>query len=320
MGEISYRSYRDGDENVILELYNSVFAKHQSIEQWRWAYRRNPVGRMDIALAFDGTQLVAQSAGIPLVLSHEGQLLQTSRIQNVLVHPDCRGRGIFTQTLLRLTEHLRLHEVDFVLTFPNDKSVPGFLKTRTYEHAFDISQYEWNASCGIAGAVDLIAVELEESPVFHESDVDFVRRELAPFAIHNVRDLPYLTWRYHRDSGAPYRVARAFLDAEQVGFAVVKPYPQTGSIDLVEFVVASDESIVRSLLRGVLAAYEREQLHVLNLWSMPHYPLHTSLLRIGFERTERVTHAMYKRFSARCSSRSGDATAYYLSMGDSDVY
>lgn len=320
MGEITYRSYRDGDEGQILDLYNRVFAKHQSLAQWRWAYRSNPSGRIDISLAFDGQQLIAQSAGIPLVLNHEGRPVQTSRIQNVLVHPDYRGQGVFTQTLLHLTEHLRTHDVDFVLTFPNDNSVPGFLKTAAYERAFDIFQFHLDTSSGIKDVDDHIAVTIEDAPVFRNDDLDFIRRLLTPFAIHNIRDRSYLAWRYHRDSGVQYRVARAFQGADQLAFAVFKTYPPERSIDLVELFVVNDEHVMRSFLGGMLAALPNEQVRALSLWSMPHYPTHEALLRIGFERSLRVTHAMYKTFSARCSTRCADATSYYLSMGDSDVY
>src|SRR5262245_53807876 len=113
MTTITYRTYGNGDEDAILALYNSVFPKTRTVAQWRWEYGSNPIGRMDIVVAFHGDRLVGHSAGIPLVLNHEGRLCKTSRIQNVFVHADYRGRGIFTETLRRLTEHLAANDVDF---------------------------------------------------------------------------------------------------------------------------------------------------------------------------------------------------------------
>ncbi len=320
MSGITYRSYRDGDETAILDLYNRVFTKQQSLSQWRWAYRSNPSGRVDISLAFDGQQLIAQSAGIPLQQSHEGRAVRMSRIQNVLVHPDYRGRGVFTQSLLHLTEHLQAHDVDFVLTFPNDNSVPGFLRTGAYERAFDLFQFCLDASSAIEDAGERLAVEIEDSPVFRDGDIDFIGRMLAPFAICNIRDRPYLAWRYHRDSGMHYRVARAFQGREQLAFAVFKVYPPERCLDLVEFLVVNDEGILRSFLRAILTSDRNQRMQAVSLWSMPHYPTHEALLRVGFERSQRVTHAMYRTFSARCAPCCADATSYYLSMGDSDVY
>src|SRR5262245_38073116 len=144
MTAITYRTYRDGDDDAIVALYNSIFPKAKTLAQWRWEYRSNPIGRMDIVVAFHGDQLVAHSAGIPLVLSHEGRPVKTSRIQNVFVHADHRGRGIFTETLVRLTEHLAAHDVDFVLTFPNANSLAGFLGTGAYQHVFDIFQFRFD--------------------------------------------------------------------------------------------------------------------------------------------------------------------------------
>jgi len=258
------------------------------------------------------------------VLSQEGQLVQTSRIQNVLVHADYRGRGIFTETLLHLTHHLAAQEVDFVLTFPNDNSLPGFRKTGLYRHAFDVHQFQLDAASILPAEVGRVAVEVESHPGFNHADVELIRRELAPFAIHTVRDLPYLIWRYHQESVVPYRMARAFCGSELVGLAVFKLYAADRCVDLLELVVApgttTATNLVTALLRAILAAYPDTVPHAFNLWSLPHHPLHDCLLHLGFKPSVRTTHAMYRTFSARCSSRAGDPTAYHLSMGDSDVY
>lgn len=318
--KIWYRPYKDGDEQAILDLYNGVFARPQTLRQWRWAYESNPVRRMDMILAFAGQKLVGHSAGIPLRASHDGRPVNTSRIQNVLVHADFRGKGIFAETLVRLTDQLRANAVDFVLTYPNDNSLPGFMKLGRYTHQCDIFQFHGDASTAGQPTASDITVLVDDGPAFEDRDVAFISRALAPFGIYNIRDLTYLRWRYGRDSGYRYRVFRAVRGSEMIGFAVTKVYPDGRSLDLVEFIVGEDALIARSILSSILTAYGSDGAGGFNVWSMEHYPEFPGLVDMGVTRSDRAAHVVWTALSAQASPRSGSATAYYLSMGDSDVF
>ena len=66
---ITYRQFKEGDEHAIVRLFNFVFNRNITVEQWDWAYMENPERRLDIIIAFQGKQLVGQSAGTPLLFS-----------------------------------------------------------------------------------------------------------------------------------------------------------------------------------------------------------------------------------------------------------
>lgn len=273
---------------------------------------------MDTQLGFSGETLIAQSAGIPLVMSHDGRIVGASRIQNVLVDPGWRGRGVFTESLLRLTKHLEGNKVDFVLTFPNDNSLPGFLKTGLYTHVFDMVALQWDSGAGLPEATGTVQAEIGSG--FNQGDADFIARATKGQAIFTVRSLEYLRWRYHPDSGREYRTVRAFRGGEQVGFSVVKAYPPEGSVDLVEFIFGDDEAAVRAAIGAIGGLFQQERCGVFNVWSKEHYPADACLRRIGFKPAGRSTHVVFKTFSARYSARCADPAAYFLMMGDSDVY
>ena len=61
------RAYREGDEEGILKLFQTSFHVERSPERWRWEYRENPYGDLQITEAFapDGS-LVAHYAGYPV--------------------------------------------------------------------------------------------------------------------------------------------------------------------------------------------------------------------------------------------------------------
>jgi len=317
---ITYRPYRTGDEAQIVQLYNSVFPRPQSMDHWNWAYKKNPVGRMDIILAYEGENLISHSAGIPLVLNHEGRAVQASRIQNVLVQEGFRGRGVFTETLVKLTERLNQTDVDFVLTFPNENSLPGFKKTGLYTHLFDISQFHLDSLIEPSKTSDELSFEVTDTQKFTSGDVECLEQYLKPFPIHTVRSHQYLEWRYSAASGNRYGLMRVFRRGKQCGGVVFKIFAAERSIDLLEFFLPNDEESIHSTLAALLKEHREQRLSAFNLWSMEYYPIHPFLMCLGFTKTERVTHVVYRCFSARCSTQAGSVPAYYLSMGDSDVF
>jgi hypothetical protein len=65
------RSYRDGDEIKINEMFNEVFYEKRDLRHWYWKYRDNPTGLPIISLAFSPDSiLAAQFAAYPLKLWH----------------------------------------------------------------------------------------------------------------------------------------------------------------------------------------------------------------------------------------------------------
>jgi Acetyltransferase (GNAT) domain len=67
------RAFREGDEAALLDLFRTSFHVERSVERWRWEYRENPYGSLQITEAFasDGS-LVAHYAGYPVHFSDLG--------------------------------------------------------------------------------------------------------------------------------------------------------------------------------------------------------------------------------------------------------
>lgn len=317
---IIYRPYRAGDELAIIELCNRVFATRWNLPRWRWEFADNPIARMDVSLAFSGTTLAGHCAGVPMRMVHDNSALRATRIQNAFVHPSMQRRGIFSRLLDELKTRLRTSEVDHVFSFPNDRSLPVFLKTGVYVHVCDVYTYELEIGRVAPDTSVRGEVEVVDAPAFTPRDAAFVGRELARCRIHNPRDLDYLRWRYHPGSDRRYRIVRVFDGGEQVGLAVAKAYRAGRAIDVVELVFRADEALLRAGLRAASRCFSAERPRVLTSWSMSHYPLHDLLLRMGFKRQDRPTHLISHALTSRASRDCDEPSAYYVTMGDSDVY
>jgi GNAT superfamily N-acetyltransferase len=322
-GDIAYRAYRAGDEASIVALFNQVFHRSITVKDWAWAYGQNPIPGKEIVLAFSGPELVGQAASVPLRFIWNGEPIRVARPQNVMVHPGFRNRGIFTRLLEELTRSLSEHRTDLVVTFPNNNSLPAFIRKLDYTHVGDITTHvrPWD---GVRDAVadDRNRCVISAVPAFTAADRGFMRSCLAPYGAFNARTSGYLTWRYGAGSGKTYHVLRAYRGHHPAGLIVCKLFRENQSVDLVEFFCREDVASVEPWL-AALACYFRAQgigISGFNIWLMPHYAPYRLLGEAGFRPSAFSTHLVSRSFSPGTETGSREPTSFYLAMGDSDVY
>lgn len=319
---ITYRQFKEGDEHAIVRLFNFVFNRNITVEQWDWAYKENPERRLDIILAFQRKQLVGQSASTPLLFSFKKNPVRVTRVQNVMVHPDYQGKGIFTETLKLLTEYLYANKLDLVVTFPNNNSLPSFIRKLDYHHLTDISTFCLQVSSLTPADSPAISVHIDKTIQFTEDDRDFILSCMNQYEIFNARSLDYLHWRFKESSGKNYHILRAFQNNRQIALVLFKYYPDAQSVDLVEFFVNDDKKGIVSLLNSIKDYYLKKDVRIssFNIWLFPHYIHYKKLLDIGFSQSTFSTHVVTKSFSPLTEQGFDSLHSYYLSMGDSDVY
>jgi GNAT superfamily N-acetyltransferase len=319
---VCYHACRPGDDAAIVALLERVFQQAYPLPRWCWVYQRNPVEGNQTVLATCGHRVVGCAGAVALPFQVDGRFVRTVRIQDAAVDGSFRGRGLFVEIIRALSEDARRRGIGFVLTFPRPHRPASRISfdRAGYSHAGDIFAFALPVArlsgCAPAG----VRVAIEPTPLFTDRDVAFITFALREFRIVNRRDLAYLRWRYHPASGRKYVVARAFAGDQQVGFAVCKYFAAGRSIDLVEWVVRGDEDVIAASLIAIARHLDPTGAATFNLWSMEHYPLHGHLVRMGFERADANTWVMSLPLSATLTGVCSDLSAYYLSMGDSDVY
>lgn len=319
---ITYRAYKEGDEHAIIRLFNFVFNRNMAVDQWKWAYLENPEKRLDIILAFQGTHLVGQSASTPLQFIFKKQSVKVTRVQNVMVHPDCRGKGVFTETLKKLTEYIYQNRLDLVVTFPNNNSLPTFIRKLDYHHLSDIFTFSLPVSVLPRVNSSDIILKIDDRICFAEHDSNFIHSCLNQYDAFNARDLDYLNWRYSEASGKKYQILRTYRNNHLIAFVLFKYYPDAQSIDLVEFFVPADKKTILSLLNTIHDHYMKKKIEIIsfNIWLFSHYSCYQVLQDIGFRQTDFSTHVVTKSFSPITRHGFDVLSSFYLSMGDSDVY
>lgn len=127
------RPYLEGDEHQIVKLRETVFgdvdAVRLNISTWNWQFKNNPAGNAWIYVAEDQGKIVGQYTAIPTRILWKGQEHLFAFSCDTMTHPDYRNQGMFSMLAGELYHFIsRQHNVETVWGFPNNQSLPGFIK------------------------------------------------------------------------------------------------------------------------------------------------------------------------------------------------
>lgn len=134
-------------EDEIAQLFLDSFGKPLSGDEWRWFYIDNPVGAPYVSLFYENGKLLGHYAVLPTRLSFRGKSFVAYRSMTTMVHPDGRGKGLFTELAKRVYSMLEADGASMVYGFPNANSAPGFIRNLgwtllTPDRVFDFSGSE----------------------------------------------------------------------------------------------------------------------------------------------------------------------------------
>ena len=201
--DYSIRSYREGDEQAILDLFPKCFFVERSREHWNWKYLENPWGRqtLSVALAPTSGDLAAHYAGYPMPLwlgeGGRGRRFLALQMGDTMTHPDHRhvGRGpgsLLARTVRHFFALQRGERFGFFYGFntgPIQRFCNWFIGgSRVEPVAFWVR--EGNSVDSVAG----YRVQREQTV---DGSFDRLFRRAAPkYGFLVARDAKYVDWRY----------------------------------------------------------------------------------------------------------------------------
>jgi hypothetical protein len=249
------------DAAALLQLHHAGFGSDWSMEQWRWRFLDNPLGRTAIAGAFaaDGRCLAA-FCGVPLRCRYRGEAGEVVRAGDVVVEPRLR-RSIAGSTLLVRTGDLFFKQfgggpVRIVYGCPE----PPLLRTATRHLRCEILG-------DLHGLVRAVQPQVASPPgpgVVHENRLPadvaaLCARCASQHPTGLLRDTRYLAWRYAHNPHFDYAVhsARA-ADGTLRGLAIVRSggvHPE--ALSVVEWLVPDGDDLAEQALVGSALAEAR---------------------------------------------------------------
>lgn len=131
--EIRQLFFDDGIASLqkIVDLQNIVYAgsNHEfSVAGFKYLYLDNPLGRVISFNAFQGNDLVAHYACIPMKMNIAGKLVLGLLDIATVTHPDHRGKGLFKMLAQKTFDHAKKSGFGFILGVANANSIHGYMK------------------------------------------------------------------------------------------------------------------------------------------------------------------------------------------------
>lgn len=136
------RLYNNGDETGINELFEAVFHKQRSVEQWQWKFQTLSSHSPIIIVAEEDQRIVGHAACLLFdgVDVNGSPILIGERV-DIMVHPDYQGRGIYKQIVKELiTESERLN-VTYLYGFPAEQAKNIFMDIAQATDLGNINRY-----------------------------------------------------------------------------------------------------------------------------------------------------------------------------------
>ena len=155
--EWAIRTYKEGDEQGIYELWQTVYPSDQHnrdewMKWWRWTYRDGPGGRGQIWIADHGGKIVGHYGVIFIPMKVGDEIVKASQNIDVMTDPEYRNQGIFATLEQKSLDEIGKQGIPFIIGFPNNVAYYGHKKSGW----FDISNlktivkpFNWNKFVGL---------------------------------------------------------------------------------------------------------------------------------------------------------------------------
>jgi hypothetical protein len=301
------------DANSILELINLVQPKipwsHDYLE---WQFFKCPDGPAIIygIKNLEG-KLLAIYCAVAKKIQFYNKEIKGRMIQDVMTHPDYRGRG-FLHLLSNICLGDLKKKTEFGYTFPNEKSENSFRRNN------------WTELCSIPIRIKSLKKNLEFRPKLEITNLDgnFAKNissiwENSGIKIGVKRDAQFLNWRYNKPSAKYYK----FILNLNEGFLILKIFNERNKnfLHICDLVVREDKKqIILDALQFSEYFGKINNCKFITSWSSKNhfYSEYYDNLNMNIIPISRYGFVYFNnRFKNFKNSE-----MWYLSQGDSDVY
>jgi len=126
------RTYREGDEKGLFELYKRVYPESQDdiekwLKWWQWKYNESPAGKSIIWVAEADGIIVGQYAVVPTLLKIGADIVHGAQSLDTMTDPKFRRQGIFENLAKGAFNEAKTKGINVIYGFPNEFSYPGFI-------------------------------------------------------------------------------------------------------------------------------------------------------------------------------------------------
>lgn len=306
------RNYKEGDEKQIVSLFQEVFGKEMTVEQWKWKYLVPGNGRIYSKFTEAVSHgIIGHAGAIPLRGVFKNTTTPFFQIVDVMVHPKERGflgrKNIFDSMIKILFEDIRKEFPDvFCYGFPGTRPFMLGKRIKVYDQIELASE---NAKPLHRSLLNPYKVQLI---AWDDDRLDSLWTMLSKnFSLSLVRDKRYLCWRYATNPLFSYQLFGFFLLGKLKGWVVTKD--SDNEIFIVDLLTEPRRSM------GILKALENHLISRgkknIRIWLSERWRKHIK----GYTANETqvvVTNMIWKLPFTTSTVKEN----LYYTMGDADIF
>lgn len=308
------RAATAADKPAVLTLINLIQPHIPwSSEHYEWQFFEGPGGPAEVRIIEADDRVVSLYVGTRKKLWVDGDVVRGVMVQDVLTHPEYRGRGFLNGMAAAFLAEMR-ESGDYGYTFPNKLSENSFRRTGWTElmpiPALQLSLPDSGGRSGPSG-------QLSEIPSF-ESTVDACWHN-ATLRIGVLRDAAYLNWRY----GRPKTTYRRFLIEGDRGYTVLKLYDRGDSkvMHICDLVLRDDaRRLCPSVLSEICSIAINAGAGLLTAWLPVGHPYRADFEAVGLSPDTSNDRFSFTTGPQVALGLLAQHSNWHLTQGDSDVY
>ena len=355
---VRIRHYREGDEERLNELFQSVFETERPLDAWYWKFRDNPASDLiliSLAETEDG-RIVGMYPLLIMEYKVKDEYMLAVQLVEIAIHPDFRGRWIVRELKYFLQPPTIESGVRFGFGFPTREHAKVGIRYMGYNllgelpiMGLSVDRYPVTGdglARRIAGGIlyrvswlgcylrlrrsamrrraSRSSLEFVEIDSFDERFDDLWERISREYRVIAHRSSRYLNWRYVENPMSDFTVLAAIADGAIAGYMVFTTRVEEGNRNgiVFDYVYGKDKPAEGKLLLvdGLRRLLQR-RVKSIRCGALPHTDLHRHLTSLGFERWQSSPVVNFEPLDEDLDvGVMSDLSEWYLSIGDTDLF
>lgn len=296
------REYKNGDEDGIISLFNSVFNKNRSKEYWSWQFKGNTVKEPVIIIAEDNSKIVGQATLLPTEVLIKKEKIYAGQSLDVMVDKDYRRQGIYENMVFKSYDIGIERDIKLRFGFPSESALEGLIKklggTLTTEIPLYMKIYNLNNIFTAIIRNEVFAKVLSKPITFlinkiiykeksvtekndyeikevFEFDKDFDKlweKIKLDYPIMSERTSKFLNWRIKDHPAKCYKIFAAYSHKELTGYIIIKIEQRVlkgkykSKLGSIVDVIGKDEDIIKALYLKAKDYFKNEKVDLSIIW------------------------------------------------------
>jgi hypothetical protein len=131
----------ESEQNEILILFNTIFQRSRTIEEFRNQFLNNILGYSYHTMIIDDMRIVGCISYIPAYYMVGGKCCLFALATDAMVNTEYRGFINFYNMVRTIHNHIKDEGVVFAYAFPNDTSYPVYIKSKLMKDIGSLTTY-----------------------------------------------------------------------------------------------------------------------------------------------------------------------------------